>query len=83
MDAEHAVHALMAVLHARFAGIGTFGFCQDHNFHPLFANTQDAPISRIDKDEENLWWPQASSNVAGASYSPRDKAVTTDDQAVR
>ena len=47
-------------------------------------NVQDAPRSRIDKDEQAMWWPQASINAAAASPSPKRKAGTIEcDQAVK
>ncbi|DBA95900.1 TPA: hypothetical protein ACH3X1_001434 [Trebouxia sp. C0004] len=49
-----------------------------------FVNVQDAPRSRIDKDEQDMWWPQAGFNAAAASHSPKRKASTTEwDQAVK
>ena len=49
-----------------------------------FVNVQDAPRSRIDKDEQDMWWPQAGFNAAAASHSPQRKASTTEwDQAVK
>lgn len=45
---------------------------------------EDAPRSRIDKDEQDMWWPQAGFNAAAASHSPKRKASTTEwDQAVK
>ena len=47
-------------------------------------NVQDAPRSQIDKDEQDMWWPQASINAAAASHSPKRKAGTIEcDQAVK
>ena len=47
-------------------------------------NVQDAPRSRIDKDEQDMWWPQAGINAAAASHSPKRKAGTIEcDQAVK
>ena len=49
-----------------------------------FVNVQDAPRSRIDKNEQDMWWPQAGFNAAAASHSPKRKASTTEwEQAVK
>lgn len=43
---------------------------------------EDAPRSRIDKDEQDMWWPQAG--ISASSHSPKRKASTTEwDQAVK
>lgn len=36
-------------------------------------SVQVAPRSRIDKDEQAMWWPQAGINAAAASHSPKRK----------
>ena len=47
-----------------------------------FVNVQDAPRSRIDKNEQDMWWPQAGNSAS--SHSPKRKASTTEwDQAVK
>ena len=49
-----------------------------------FVNVKDAPPSRIDKNEQDMWWPQAGINAAAASHSPKQKAGTIGcDQAVK
>ena len=49
-----------------------------------FVNVQDAPRCRIDKDEQDMWWPQAGINAAAASHSPKRKVGTIEcDQAVK
>ncbi|DBA83740.1 TPA: hypothetical protein ACH3X1_006271 [Trebouxia sp. C0004] len=45
---------------------------------------EDAPRSRIEKDEQDMWWPQAGINAAAASHSLKRKAGTIEcDQAVK
>ncbi|KAL3138611.1 hypothetical protein ABBQ32_006376 [Trebouxia sp. C0010 RCD-2024] len=37
---------------------------------------EDAPVLHVDKDDQNMWWPQAASSVACAMHSPNWKALT-------
>jgi len=54
------------------------------NLSHCFVNVQDAPRIRFDKDEQDMWWPQAGINAAAASHSPKQKAGTIEyDQAVK
>ena len=54
------------------------------NLSHWFVNVQDAPRSRIDKDEQDMWWPQAGINAAAASHSPKRKTGTIEfDQALK
>ncbi len=54
------------------------------NLSHCFVNVQDAPRSRIDKDEQDMWWPRAGINAAAASHSPKRKPGTIEyDQAVK
>ena len=54
------------------------------NLSHCFVNVQDAPRIRSDKDEQDMWWPQAGINAAAASHSPKRKPGTIEyDQAVK
>ena len=49
-----------------------------------FVNVQDAPRNRINKDERDMWWPQAGFNAAAASHSSKRKVSTIEwDQALK
>ena len=61
-------HGCSPLLHNTGMGTAYLSHC--------FVNAQDAPRSRIDKDEQDMWWPQAGINAAAASHSPKQKAGT-------